>query len=190
MALVVKSAVRSALKGMRSSGDFFKALDKHLAEELSKRCDKARLAGISERLQTSPEELIFRVLRSKEEWINLVENARQETFTLAANGYAKSGDIKINRNHLVNPPQDIVKTLAGILAQSNPLMTTDASLAADLTRRFTAKDIVWSALYHKIDDQTKQKIIELKIPGLEFALELQSIAQKLIGAPSRYWSHL
>lgn len=42
MALVVKSAVRSQLKGMRASGDFFKALDKHVAAELAKAASRAR----------------------------------------------------------------------------------------------------------------------------------------------------
>ncbi len=34
MALVVKSAVRKSLKGMRAGGDFWKGLDKHVAEDI------------------------------------------------------------------------------------------------------------------------------------------------------------
>lgn len=45
MALVVKSAVRAHLKGMRASGDFFKALDKHVAEELAKAVARAKANG-------------------------------------------------------------------------------------------------------------------------------------------------
>lgn len=45
MALFVKSAVRSQLKGMRASGDFFKALDKHLASELAKAVARAKENG-------------------------------------------------------------------------------------------------------------------------------------------------
>jgi histone H3/H4 len=45
MALFVKSAVRSQLKGMRASGDFFKALDKHLAAELAKAVARAKENG-------------------------------------------------------------------------------------------------------------------------------------------------
>jgi histone H3/H4 len=40
MALVVKSAVKAQLKGFRVSGDFFDALDKHIAETL--KCAMAR----------------------------------------------------------------------------------------------------------------------------------------------------
>ena len=54
MALVVKSAVRSALKGMRASGDFFKALDKHLSEELGKAIARAKANG---RKTLRPEDL-------------------------------------------------------------------------------------------------------------------------------------
>lgn len=43
--LVVKSAVRSQLKGMRASGDFFKALDAHLADELKKAVARAKGNG-------------------------------------------------------------------------------------------------------------------------------------------------
>jgi len=43
--LVVKSAVRAALKGMRSSGDFFKALDKHVADELTRAVARAKANG-------------------------------------------------------------------------------------------------------------------------------------------------
>lgn len=45
MALVVKSAVRSALKGMRASGDFFKALDQHVSNELKRAVDRAKGNG-------------------------------------------------------------------------------------------------------------------------------------------------
>ena len=45
MALVVKSAIRHHLKGMRSSGDFFKALDKHLSDELTKAVSRAKANG-------------------------------------------------------------------------------------------------------------------------------------------------
>ncbi len=54
MALVVKSAVRGALKGMRASGDFFKALDKHVAEELSRAIARAKGNG---RKTLRPEDL-------------------------------------------------------------------------------------------------------------------------------------
>jgi histone H3/H4 len=43
--LVVKSAVRTQLKGMRASGDFFKALDVHVAEELKKAIARAKENG-------------------------------------------------------------------------------------------------------------------------------------------------
>ena len=52
--LAVKSAVRSHLKGMRASGDFFKALDKHLAKELSKAIARAKANG---RKTLRPEDL-------------------------------------------------------------------------------------------------------------------------------------
>ncbi|HLC39632.1 MAG TPA: DUF1931 domain-containing protein [archaeon] len=54
MALVVKSAVRSHLKGMRSSGDFLKALDKHVGEELVKAVSRAKANG---RKTLRPEDL-------------------------------------------------------------------------------------------------------------------------------------
>lgn len=54
MALVVKSAVRTHLKGMRASGDFFKALDKHLSEELVKATARAKANG---RKTLRPEDL-------------------------------------------------------------------------------------------------------------------------------------
>ena len=54
MALVVRSAVRTRLKGMRASGDFFKALDKHLADELVKAIARARANG---RKTLRPEDL-------------------------------------------------------------------------------------------------------------------------------------
>jgi len=54
MALVVKSAVRKYLKGMRASGDFFKALDKHLSEEMAKAVWRAKQNG---RKTLRPEDL-------------------------------------------------------------------------------------------------------------------------------------
>jgi len=45
MALAVKSAVRAQLKGLRVSGDFFKALDKHLAEQLKMAGARAKANG-------------------------------------------------------------------------------------------------------------------------------------------------
>ena len=45
MALVVKSAVRAQLKGMRASEDFFKALDKHVTEEIAKAVARAKANG-------------------------------------------------------------------------------------------------------------------------------------------------
>lgn len=45
MALFVKSAVRSKLKGMRASGDFFKALDAHIAGELAAAAKRAKENG-------------------------------------------------------------------------------------------------------------------------------------------------
>lgn len=45
MALVVKSAVRTHLKGMRASGDFFKALDAAVAETLKKAAMRAKENG-------------------------------------------------------------------------------------------------------------------------------------------------
>jgi histone H3/H4 len=54
MALIVKSAVRSSLKGMRASGDFFNALDKHIADELAKAVARAKANG---RKTLRPEDL-------------------------------------------------------------------------------------------------------------------------------------
>jgi len=54
MALVVKSAIRSRLKGMRASGDFFTALDKHLSDELAKAVARAKANG---RKTLRPEDL-------------------------------------------------------------------------------------------------------------------------------------
>jgi len=54
MALVVKSAVRTRLKGMRASSDFFDALDKHLADELTKAVARAKANG---RKTLRPEDL-------------------------------------------------------------------------------------------------------------------------------------
>ena len=45
MALVVKSAVRSQLKGMRAGGEFFKALDAVVAELLKKAVVRAKGNG-------------------------------------------------------------------------------------------------------------------------------------------------
>lgn len=45
MALFVKSAVRSQLKGMRASQDFFKALDKTVAWHLSQAVVRAKENG-------------------------------------------------------------------------------------------------------------------------------------------------
>lgn len=45
MALVVKSAVRSHLKGMRASGDFFKALDNAVSELLKDAVTRAKENG-------------------------------------------------------------------------------------------------------------------------------------------------
>lgn len=45
MALAVKSAVRKSVKGMRISGDFFKALDKCIAECISGAAARARKNG-------------------------------------------------------------------------------------------------------------------------------------------------
>ena len=54
MTLVVKSAVRASLKGMRASGDFLEALDKHLADELEKAVARAKANG---RKTLRPEDL-------------------------------------------------------------------------------------------------------------------------------------
>lgn len=45
MALAVKSAVRAKLKPLRVSGEFFKALDKHLLEELKCAAARAKANG-------------------------------------------------------------------------------------------------------------------------------------------------
>lgn len=45
MALVVKSAVRGQLKGMRASGDFFKALDNAVATKLKRAVERAKANG-------------------------------------------------------------------------------------------------------------------------------------------------
>ncbi len=45
MALVVKSAVRSQLKGMRASGDFFKELDNKVAWKLKRAIERAKANG-------------------------------------------------------------------------------------------------------------------------------------------------
>jgi len=52
--LIVKSAVRARLKGMRASGEFFKALDKHLGDELTKAIARAKANG---RKTLRPEDL-------------------------------------------------------------------------------------------------------------------------------------
>jgi hypothetical protein len=54
MALVVKSAIRSQLKGMRASGDFFKALDKDVASTLTRAIARAKGNG---RKTLRPEDL-------------------------------------------------------------------------------------------------------------------------------------
>lgn len=45
MALVVKSAVRAQLKGMRAGGDFFKALDAAVAMKLKRATERAKENG-------------------------------------------------------------------------------------------------------------------------------------------------
>ena len=45
MALFVKSAVRSQLKGMRASEEFFKALDKDIAANLANAIQRAKNNG-------------------------------------------------------------------------------------------------------------------------------------------------
>ncbi|TAL47902.1 DUF1931 domain-containing protein [archaeon] len=45
MALVVKSAVRAQLKGMRAGGDFLKALDNTVALKLKKAVERAKANG-------------------------------------------------------------------------------------------------------------------------------------------------
>ena len=42
MALIVKNAIKKSIKDMRFSGDFFKALDSHVAEELKRASDRAK----------------------------------------------------------------------------------------------------------------------------------------------------
>lgn len=54
MALVVKSAVRSQLKGMRASGDFFKALDNAVSNLLKSAIARAKANG---RKTLRPEDL-------------------------------------------------------------------------------------------------------------------------------------
>jgi len=43
--LVVKSSIRSQLKGMRASGDFFKALDEKVAWKLKRAIERAKGNG-------------------------------------------------------------------------------------------------------------------------------------------------
>lgn len=43
--LVVRSAVKSQCKGMRCSGDFMTALDKHVAEALQRAAKRAKANG-------------------------------------------------------------------------------------------------------------------------------------------------
>lgn len=45
MALVVKSAVRKTIKGMRISGDFWKALDKKIGEVIKEAMARAKKNG-------------------------------------------------------------------------------------------------------------------------------------------------
>jgi hypothetical protein len=45
MALAVKSSVRSQLKGMRAGGDFFKALDAFIANNLKEAIARAKANG-------------------------------------------------------------------------------------------------------------------------------------------------
>jgi histone H3/H4 len=45
MALVVKSAVRNLLKGMRASEDFWKALDGAVTAEVKKAIERAKANG-------------------------------------------------------------------------------------------------------------------------------------------------
>jgi hypothetical protein len=45
MALFVKTAVRTHLKGMRASEDFFKALDKHVATAVASAVARAKGNG-------------------------------------------------------------------------------------------------------------------------------------------------
>jgi len=45
MALVVKSAVRTQLKGMRAGADFFKALDEKVSWKLRRAIERAKANG-------------------------------------------------------------------------------------------------------------------------------------------------
>ncbi len=45
MALAVKSAVRSQLKGMRAGGDFFKGLDEKIAWKIKRAIERAKANG-------------------------------------------------------------------------------------------------------------------------------------------------
>lgn len=45
MALVVKSAVRGQMKGMRAGGDFFKELDNKVAWKLKRAIERAKANG-------------------------------------------------------------------------------------------------------------------------------------------------
>lgn len=45
MALVVKSAVRSTLKGMRAGGDFFKELDNRVSWKIKRAIERAKANG-------------------------------------------------------------------------------------------------------------------------------------------------
>ncbi len=45
MALVVKTAVRAQLKGMRAGGDFFKELDSKVMWKLKRAIERAKMNG-------------------------------------------------------------------------------------------------------------------------------------------------
>ncbi len=45
MGLVVKNAIKRSVKGMRFSGDFFKALDKYVAEKVQNAARRAKANG-------------------------------------------------------------------------------------------------------------------------------------------------
>jgi len=45
MAYIVKSAVRSSIKGMRASGDFFKELDALIARRCKRAIERAKANG-------------------------------------------------------------------------------------------------------------------------------------------------
>ena len=45
MALVVKSAVRASLKGMRAGGDFFKELDGRVGWKIKRAIERAKANG-------------------------------------------------------------------------------------------------------------------------------------------------